>query len=432
MTAEPRPEDRAGLASAVATTGLVACAAGAALGLAAGGAPALVLASCASGAASFALALWLARQAKAAWAGRLAFVTVALAAATCLGARGELTDLLLVTLLPLVAALARPLLARREALLAVAVALLLAAVLAARELSDFVTPSGAGALGSSVMLGLIVCGAAFVSWRHSETLARGAAHLRDNELALADANQCLEQEAGRRERLIAELEARNGELERFAYTVSHDLKSPLVTIGGFLGWIRRHAARGDVASLEADLDRIQRARDRMLRLLDDLLQLSRSGRRLSQFENVPFGEVVREVRELSAASLQARQAQLVVCDTLPVVRGDRGGLVQVVQNLLDNALKFSDGPPRVEIGVRREDRRQVLYVRDQGVGIDPAHHARVFGLFERLDAAREGAGVGLAIVKRVVEAHGGRIWVESAGKGAGTTFCFTLPVAQEP
>ena len=103
-------------------------------------------------------------------------------------------------------------------------------------------------------------------------------------------------------------------------------------------------------------------------------------------------------------------------------------MVQVVQNLLDNAVKYSDGDaPVIEIGARQDALKQVLFVRDQGIGIDAAFHERVFQLFEKLDPEATGSGVGLALVKRIVEAHGGRVWVESDGIGTGSTFCFTLP-----
>jgi PAS domain S-box-containing protein len=236
-----------------------------------------------------------------------------------------------------------------------------------------------------------------------------------------------------REALVARLEQKNAELERFTYTVSHDLKSPLVTIRGFVGTLERSARAGDLDRLSADCARIAAAADRMRQLLDDLLELSRIGRVASKPVEMPFASVVDIALESLEGPLQARHVDVVVAPDLPVVRGDTTRITEVVQNLVENAIKFmGDQPaPRVEIGVRPDRGERVLYVRDNGIGIDPRYHEKVFGLFEKLRRDGEGTGVGLALVRRIVEVHGGRIWVESAGVGAGSCFCFTLPPAAE-
>ena len=130
-----------------------------------------------------------------------------------------------------------------------------------------------------------------------------------------------------------------------------------------------------------------------------------------------------------AGRLRERGVTLEIAADLQKVVGDRSRLLQVMQNLLDNAIKFfGDQPnPRVEIGARKTREETVFYIRDNGVGMDPRHHEKVFALFEKLDPYSEGTGVGLAIVKRIVDLHGGRIWVESEGLDKGSTFCFTLP-----
>ena len=231
-----------------------------------------------------------------------------------------------------------------------------------------------------------------------------------------------------REELIRELEAKNAELERFTYTVSHDLKSPLITIQGFLSFVERDALAGNVERLKADVARIADAVAKMQRLLNELLELSRIGRVVNPPEAVSFGSLAREAEALVAGRISRRRVEVVTADGLPTVWGDHDRLREVVQNLLDNSVKFmGDEPrPRVEIGTRLSAGDRVFFVRDNGVGIDAAFRERVFGLFEKLDQDSEGTGVGLALVKRIVELHGGRVWIEPGGDGRGTTVCFTL------
>jgi signal transduction histidine kinase len=164
----------------------------------------------------------------------------------------------------------------------------------------------------------------------------------------------------------------------------------------------------------------------MQRLLGDLLELSRVGRVVNPPERMALAELVHE----AAALVRGRLAgvELVVAPDLPELQADRARLVQVLQNLLDNAGQFRSAvePPRVEVGVRLDAGERVFYVRDNGVGIEPRHHERVFGLFHKLDPRGAGSGVGLALARRIVEGHGGRLWVESEGADRGSTFCFTL------
>ncbi len=229
-------------------------------------------------------------------------------------------------------------------------------------------------------------------------------------------------------RLIEELEVKNAELERFNYTVSHDLKSPLVTIRGFVGMLERDAAAGDFERVDKDLRRIDSAARTMARLLDELLELSRLGRVVHQPREADLADLAREAVHRLGGEIAAARAEVVVAPDLPTVRVDAPRMVEVFQNLIHNALRFrGDQPsPRVEVGVRRDGDR-VVYVRDNGIGVAREYRETIFGLFERLDPQTEGTGIGLALVKRIVEAHGGRVWVESDGLGRGSTFCFTLP-----
>jgi PAS domain S-box-containing protein len=239
-----------------------------------------------------------------------------------------------------------------------------------------------------------------------------------------------------REKLIKELEDKNAELERFTYTVSHDLKSPLITIRGFLGFLEKDAQAGNLDRLRADIQRISDATSRMQRLLDDLLELSRVGRLLNPAREIPFEAIAREAVELVRGRLAARGIQVEIAPNLPMVYGDRTRLIEVVQNLVDNAAKFmGDQPePRIIIGVLGDEQAEmpIFFVQDNGTGIDPQYHERIFGLFNKLDTQSEGTGVGLALVKRIINMHGGHIWVESEGPGQGSTFLFTLPQPPAP
>jgi PAS domain S-box-containing protein len=235
--------------------------------------------------------------------------------------------------------------------------------------------------------------------------------------------------AEERERLITELEAKNSELERFTYTVSHDLKSPLVTIKGFLGFLNQDIASGNLERQQNDIDRINNAALKMEQLLRDLLELSRIGRLVDTPEVIPFEYLAGEAMDLVHGQLEARGVTVQIQPDLAPVYGDRRRLAEVLQNLLDNAAKYMgrQADPRVEIGQRGEvNGNPLFYVRDNGIGIEPQHHERIFGLFNKLDPKTEGTGIGLALVKRVIEFHGGRIWVESE-PGMGSTFFFTLP-----
>jgi PAS domain S-box-containing protein len=268
----------------------------------------------------------------------------------------------------------------------------------------------------------------------------------DAHLALNFANQAavalenarlfsdLQKELEERKKLIDELARKNAELEQFTYTVSHDLKSPLVTINGFLGYLEQDALSGNTERLKKDTQRIQDAVYKMQRLLNELLELSRIGRMINAPETVSFNDLVREAMDIVHGRLEERGVTVQIHPHLSAVYVDRPRLVEVLQNLLDNAAKYmgDQRSPTIEIGQRGNETEQlVFFVKDNGIGIAPEHHERIFGLFNKLDARSEGTGVGLALVKRIIEVHGGRIWVES-DPGMGATFLFTLPSKPKP
>jgi len=185
--------------------------------------------------------------------------------------------------------------------------------------------------------------------------------------------------------------------------------------------------------MQADKQRILEATERMRRLLDELLELSRIGRIMNAPREISFEAVVREAVELLDGPLKAQGVQVHIAPGLPTVYGDRVRLVEVIQNLVDNAVKFrgNQPEPRIEIGARVSEipGQTVFFVRDNGIGLEAHSYEKVFGLFNKLDARSEGTGVGLALVKRIIEVHGGRVWVDSPGLQGGTTFYFTLAAA---
>ena len=224
----------------------------------------------------------------------------------------------------------------------------------------------------------------------------------------------------------AELERSNRELDQFAAVTSHDLKEPLQTVTVFAGLLNRDYRDQLDDSGRTFLDSILASTERMRTLIRDLLEFSRVGHGELQCEPVPAEELIGRARDNLAGHIAERGATVTV-DPLPTVEVDPNQLSQVFQNLLSNALKFSDdAAPQVHVSATREEESWRFSVRDNGIGIDPAHAERIFKPFARLGAAKEGTGIGLAICQRIVEHHGGRIWVEPA-KGGGSTFHFTIP-----
>ncbi|RME44056.1 MAG: GHKL domain-containing protein, partial [Deltaproteobacteria bacterium] len=176
-------------------------------------------------------------------------------------------------------------------------------------------------------------------------------------------------------------------------------------------------------------EQIRTAARRVEGRLDDLRRHAQVGVPLQQLERIPLRELVNEALYLLASQIRERGVQVQIDDPLPEIEGDRGRLLQVFQNLIENAVKFmgETKTPRIEIGGRTEGDCVRIFVRDNGIGIEPEDQKRIFRLFERLHAEAEGSGVGLSLVQRIVEVHGGKIWVVSEGAGSGSTFWIELP-----
>ena len=239
-------------------------------------------------------------------------------------------------------------------------------------------------------------------------------------------------------RLFADLEAqaatlakKNAELDAFTYSVSHDLKAPLVTIQAMCGMVMEDQGERLDDDGRRVLKRIEANALHMAQLISDLLALSKIGREAREAEAVPIREVLEVVLDGHSEVIRARGVEI-VCRADVTVWGIRVHLEQVFANLVGNAVKYlgDTATPRIEIDAQEDGDRFVEFsVRDNGIGIDPAYHTRVFELFQRLrDVEAEGTGVGLALVKKIVDTVGGRIWVESS-PGQGATFRFTWPAS---
>lgn len=228
----------------------------------------------------------------------------------------------------------------------------------------------------------------------------------------------------------SELETKNSEMERFIYTVSHDLRTPLISMSGFMGFLKQDLEKGDPKRVEEDLRIVNDAVMKMDRLLLETLELSRIGRVVNPPEDVPFGEIVEDALKQTRSKIESKGFKVSVAQDLPVVNVDRMRIAEVLVNLIENSIKYtgSQGNPEIEIGQRTDGKDRVFFVRDNGIGIDPRQHEKVFELFYKVDKKSEGSGAGLAIVKKIIEVHGGRIWIESE-LGMGSTVCFTLPLA---
>lgn len=232
--------------------------------------------------------------------------------------------------------------------------------------------------------------------------------------------------------LIHELEDANKELESFSYSVSHDLRAPLRAIEGYSRMIlRKHADNFD-GDTRRKFNVIMDNTRLMGQLIEDLLDFSRVGRYQLSAITLDIGAMIRDVWEELKGANPDRLLTLKLAE-IPPCQGDRVLIKQVFVNVLSNAVKFTKGraEARIEAGGHNEDGKTVYYIRDNGAGFDMQYHDKIFGVFQRLhsDTEFEGTGVGLAIVQRIINRHGGRIWAEGV-VDKGATFYFTLPTGK--
>jgi PAS domain S-box-containing protein len=271
-----------------------------------------------------------------------------------------------------------------------------------------------------------------------------------SEAVLAETRQSLELRLGELARANQELAAKNQEVEAFAYIVSHDLRAPLVNMQGFCKELETcfEELRGHLSTLTApsvaekrvqailsedipdSLRFINSSTIKFGRLIDALLELSRCGRQVYTSEEVDLRSVVQSTLDLFRLSIAAAGVQISL-KPIPKVSGDPTALGQVFANLIGNAIKYlqPSRPGVIEIGGEAHNGEAHCWVRDNGAGLPPVAKERLFQVFQRFHPnLAQGDGMGLALVKRILERHGGNIWAESED-GAGTTFHFTLPMA---
>jgi chemotaxis family two-component system sensor kinase Cph1 len=224
----------------------------------------------------------------------------------------------------------------------------------------------------------------------------------------------------------------NAELEHFAYVASHDLKSPLTTIGGYLQLLKEESAVGKDPQATKFITTALNNSRRMQEMIDNLLARSRIGKEDMPLASVSMNSAVYQARSNLEAAIADTGAVLTI-GQLPKLQADELQMIQLFQNLIDNAIKFrGKAKPRIEINARKENSEWIFSVRDNGIGFDMKDAVRLFKMYERLDTSNErpGTGIGLSTCKRIVEFHKGRIWAESA-PNKGSTFYFSIPSSEK-
>jgi light-regulated signal transduction histidine kinase (bacteriophytochrome) len=263
-----------------------------------------------------------------------------------------------------------------------------------------------------------------------QTEAELARHREQLELLVQQRTLELTNANARLRHTAEDLTRSNRDLEQFAYVASHDLQEPLRAVGGYVRLLERRLSGGLDAKSQGYVNGALEGALRMERLIHDLLSFSRVGTRGGSFVPADLGAALKQALRNLQAGIESAHATI-THDPMPTLCADATQMMQVFQNLIGNALKFrGDSPPVIHVGARREDGRWLFSVRDNGIGIDAQYYEKLFQIFQRLHTRKDypGTGIGLAICKKIVERHGGTIWVESQ-PGKGATFYFSIPAA---
>lgn len=265
------------------------------------------------------------------------------------------------------------------------------------------------------------------------------AYRTDEVGAMAEAANIFRERNAETERLLTEVESQrealersNEELDQFVHTVSHDLKTPVVTSSGFIGMMKDLASKGKLEAAISKLNILERCNQRMHQLIGDLLDLSRVGRVEVDYQIIDTSKYISGIIDSLETELNRKNITSSISEPLPMFEGNESRVLQVFENIISNAIKYTqdDGTGKIEIGGHTDGNWTQIYIKDNGPGIEEQYHEKVFSLFQRLESNQEGTGVGLAIVQKIMKFHHGKVWIESKGQGTGCTFWLRFPNSQ--